>query len=78
MENNIGNFNKNINLDDPRIDFNKLLCTSVSGEQDSMNPSNSQFQVSSNPEKKYYLMIRNNYFLINLLLNIIFFSKSDA
>ena len=59
MENNIGNFNKNISkLDDARIDLNQLLCTSVSSEQDSMIPSNSQFQITNNnPEKKYFLTI---------------------
>ncbi|RNA31815.1 hypothetical protein BpHYR1_039635, partial [Brachionus plicatilis] len=52
MENNLGNFNQNLNLDDSRVDLNKLLSTSVPNDQDTMISSNSQFQLTNNPEKK--------------------------
>lgn len=52
MENNIGNFKQNLDLDDPRVDLNKLLNTSIPNKQDSMISSNSQFQMANNPEKK--------------------------
>ncbi|CAF0759999.1 unnamed protein product [Brachionus calyciflorus] len=46
MDNNLSNYNPSLNNDDSRVDLSKLV------EKDSIIASNSQFQMSNNPEKK--------------------------